>query len=298
MTALVANMGIAASKFAAAFITGSASMLAEAVHSVADSTNQALLLVGGRRAARPASAAHPFGYARERYIYAFIVSIVLFTLGGCYAVYEGVTKLRDPHELNSPVVAIVVLVIAIALEGWALRTALKAANADRGTRSWWQFIRRAKAPELPVIILEDTGALVGLLLALLGVGLTLITGDSIFDALGTLAIGVLLVAIAVILAAETKSLLIGEAASAEDLGAIRLALLSEPDIDRVIYLHTMHLGPEDLLVAAKITVGGTDTARDVAAAIDRAEAAVRAATPAARLIFLEPDIYQPHHPTG
>ncbi|MEU5726189.1 cation diffusion facilitator family transporter [Micromonospora sp. NPDC047738] len=290
VTALAANLGIAISKFVAAAITGSASMLAEGVHSVADSTNQALLLVGGKRARRTPTALHPFGYARERYIYAFLVAIILFTLGGLYALYESWHKISHPQELSSPLIAVAVLLIAMALEGYALRTAVAEANRTRNGQGWIAFVRRARAPELPVILLEDAGALLGLVLALLGVGLSIITGNGIFDGIATGCIGLLLVSIAVILATEIKSLLIGESAVPEEVAAIHTALLSTPGVDRVIHLRTMHLGPEDLLVAAKIAVDATDNGATIAATIDDAETRLRQALPAARVVYLEPDI--------
>jgi cation diffusion facilitator family transporter len=290
ITALAANLGIAVSKFVAAAVTGSSSMLAEGVHSMADSANQALLLIGGRRARRQASALHPFGYARERYIYAFIVSIVLFSLGGLYALYEGYQKLLHPPRLTSPIVAVVVLVIAIGLEGYALRTAAVQANRGRGDLSWWQYIHRARAPELPVILLEDAGAVTGLLLALAGVGLTLITNNGAFDAAATVAIGVLLVAIAVLLGRETKSLLIGESATKDDLKKIHHALLTEPGIDNVLDLRTMHLGPDELLVTGRIAVGPRDDADEISHTIDAATGRLRHAVPSAKIVYLEPDV--------
>jgi cation diffusion facilitator family transporter len=293
LTALGANLAIGVSKFVAAAITGSASMLAEGVHSVADSANQVLLLIGGRRARRPASRLHPFGYARERYVYAFLVAIVLFTLGCLYALYEGYHKVTNPHPLESPLVAVIVLLIAAALEGYALRTAMGQANQTRGNRSWLRFVRRTRSPELPVILLEDSGALLGLLFALIGVGLSLLTGNGIFDGIATLCIGALLGSVAVLLAVETKSLIIGESAVPEQLTAIETALLSAPGVDRVIHLRTMHLGPEELLLAAKIAIGADDDGAEIAATIDNAEARVRAAVPTAKVIYLEPDIYRP-----
>ena len=293
LTALSANLAIGVSKFVAAAITGSASMLAEGVHSVADSANQVLLLIGGRRARRPASALHPFGYARERYVYAFLVAIILFTLGGLYALYEGYHKVTDPHPLESPLVAVAVLLIAACLEGYALRTAVGEANRTRGGRSWLRFVRRTRNPELPVVLLEDSGALVGLLLALLGVGLSVLTGNGIFDGIATLCIGALLGTVAVLLAVETKSLIIGEAAVPEQVAAIEQALLSTPGLDRIIHLRTMHLGPDELLLAAKIAVGPADEGAHIAATIDDAETRVRAAVPTATVIYLEPDIYRP-----
>jgi cation diffusion facilitator family transporter len=298
ITALGANLAIGVSKFVAAAITGSASMLAEGVHSVADSANQVLLLIGGRRARRPASVLHPFGYARERYVYAFLVAIVLFTLGGLYALYEGYHKVVDPHPLQSPLVAVGVLLIAACLEGYALRTAVGQANRTRGGRNWFRFVRRTRSPELPVILLEDSGALLGLLFALIGVGLSVLTGNGVFDGIATLCIGALLVAVAVLLAVETKSLVIGESALPEQVAAIEKALLATPGVERVIHLRTVHLGPDELLVAAKIGVGAEDEGADIAATIDDAEARVRAAVPTAKIIYLEPDIYRPRAPSA
>jgi cation diffusion facilitator family transporter len=264
-------------------------MLAEAIHSVADSGNQVLLLVGGKRAARAATPDHPFGYGRDRYIYAFIVAIVLFSVGGLFAIYEGYHKLTHPEELTSPGWAIGVLVVAIGLESFSLRTAVKETSAVKGdSQSYWQFIRRARQPELPVILLEDIGALIGLVLALFGVSLAAITGNGVFDGIGTVCIGVLLVVIAFVLATETKSLLIGESATPEDVEKIRRAL--EGTGTSVIHMKTMHLGPDEVLVAAKIAVAQDDTAEGVAREIDAAEAAIREAVPIARVIYLEPDI--------
>ena len=291
LAALFANLGIAVTKFIAFLLTSSSSMLAESVHSVADSSNQALLLLGGKRARRAASDEHPFGYGRERYIYAFIVAVVLFSVGGLFALYEGWHKLQDPHPIDSwQWVPVLVLVVAIGLESFSFRTAIVESNHVRGDQSWTQFVRHAKAPELPVVLLEDLGALIGLVLALFGVGLTLITGNGVWDGVGTVCIGVLLVVIAVILAIETKSLLLGEAAGPEQVRQIRAAIESEPQVDRVIHMRTLHLGPEELLVAAKIAVAHNDSAGDVARAIDGAERRIREAVPIARVIYLEPDL--------
>jgi cation diffusion facilitator family transporter len=266
-------------------------MLAEAVHSVADSGNQVLLLLGGRRARRAPDAEHPFGYGRERYMYAFIVSIVLFSLGGLFALYEAWHKWQDPHPIEGRWwwVPLAVLGVAIVLEGLSFRTAMGETNKLRGDRSLVQYVRGAKEPELPVVLLEDSGALVGLVLALFGVGLTLITHDGRWDALGSASIGLLLVAIAVVLAIETTSLLVGESATAEHVDAIRDALVG-PGVPSVIHLRTLHLGPDELLVAAKIEVPAATSAADVASAIDAAEQRVRAAVPIAHVIYLEPDL--------
>lgn len=290
VAALLANLGIAVTKFVAFFLTGASSMLAEGVHSVADSGNQALLLLGGKKARRAADEEHPFGYGRERYVYAFIVSIVLFTVGGLFALYEAWHKWEDPHPITEwKWVPIAVLLAAIVMESTSFRTAVRESNPARGQQSWPSFIRTAKSPELPVVLLEDFGALVGLTLALGGVGLTLVTGDGRWDAAGTACIGVLLVLIAVVLAVETKSLLLGESATRENVDAIRTALVGD-GVASVIHLKTLHLGPEELLVAAKIEVTATADAASITRAIDAAEARVRTAVPIARVIYLEPDL--------
>ena len=291
VAALAANLGIAVTKFVAFALTASSSMLAEAIHSVADSGNQVLLLVGGRRSTREATASHPFGYGRERYIYAFLVSIILFSVGGMFALYEGYEKIKEPHEIEHWYWPVGVLVFAIIAEGFSFRTAISESNTLRGKKSWKEFIRHAKAPELPVILLEDFGALVGLILALGGVGLALATGDGVWDGIGTLCIGVLLILIALVLAAETKSLLLGESAGAENVRKIEAAIVDGDTVTRIIHMRTQHLGPEELLVAAKIAVQHDDTATEVATAINAAEARIREAVPIARVIYLEPDIY-------
>lgn len=292
VAALFANMGIAVTKFIAYLLTHSSSMLAESVHSLADSGNQVLLLLGGRRARREATPEHPFGYGRARYVYAFLVSIILFSLGGLFALYESWHKFQDPHAIDSwHWVPIVVLVSAIVMESFSFRTAVVESNRVRGRLSWREFVQRSKSPELPVILLEDLGALVGLVLALVGVSMTLVTGNGLWDAAGTASIGVLLILIAIILGIEVKSLLIGEAATPENVAAVRAALEGTPGVESVIHLRTMHLGPEEILVAAKIEVVAAESAADVAAEIDAAEAAVRAAVPGLKaVIYLEPDL--------
>ncbi|MGB3731593.1 cation diffusion facilitator family transporter [Microbacterium sp.] len=296
IAAFLANMGIALAKFIAWALSGSASMLAEAIHSVADSGNQLLLMLGGRKAQKHADREHPFGYGRERYVSAFVVSIVLFSLGGLFAVYEGVQKLIDPHELDRSWwwLPLAVLIVSIGLESYSLRTAVRESNAVREKgQSWMSFVRHSKAPELPVVLLEDTGALTGLTFALLGVGLTLITGDPLFDALGTLMIGLLLIVIALILGAETKSLLVGEGADQADYDRIVDAISAGPDVQRLIHIKTLYLGPDELMVAAKIALAADKSVRDAAADIDEIERRIRAAVPAARVIYLEPDVYRP-----
>ena len=289
LAALGANLGIAVIKFVAFAITGSSSMLAEGVHSVVDSGNQGLLLRGARSARRRATPEHPFGYGRDRYVYGFLVALMLFAAGGLFALYEGIDKLRHPHHLDSPLVAVVVLVVAVGLESFSLRTAVKEARTLKGDDTWVGFIRHAKVPELPVVLLEDVAALIGLVLALAGVGLATLADEPRWDGVGTCAIGTLLIVVAVVLVVETKSLLVGEGATPDALRAIEQELVG-PGIERVIHLRTMHLGPAELLVGAQVARPLGASARDIATAIDDAEARVRAAVPAARVIYLEPDL--------
>jgi cation diffusion facilitator family transporter len=293
IAALAANLGIAAAKFIAFAITGSASMLAESVHSVADSGNQVLLLVGRRRALKEETEEHQFGFGAERYVYAFLVAVVFFIVGALFSLYEGVQRVAHPEHVASPVVNFAVLGAAIVLEGLSFRTAIIESNHARGSRGWGNFIRHAKAPELPAVLLEDSAALIGLVFALCGVTLATVTGNGRWDGAGSLAIAVLLGIVAVILAVEMKSLLIGESASMAAEGAIVAAIEAGPEIQGVIHLRTMHVGPETLLVAAKIAIRPEDSAVRVVAAIDAAERRIRAAVPIARLIFLEPDLYRP-----
>lgn len=292
IAALLANLGIAITKFIAFVFSGSSSMLAESVHSLADTGNQGLLLLGGRKSRKRADASHPFGYGRERYVYAFVVSIILFSVGGVFSIYEGIDKLQHPHELEVPWLPILVLSIAIVLESFSLRTAIRESNHVRGKQGWISFIRHAKAPELPVVLLEDIAALTGLVFAMLGVGLTIITGNSAWDAIGTLAIGALLIAVAVVLGIETKSLLVGEGAVAADTEKIRKTINANPDVEALIHMKTLYLGPDELLVAAKVAFASKSRLSDVATSIDTLEAAIRAAVPVARVIYIEPDVYQ------
>jgi len=291
IAALLANLGIAVTKFVAFAFSGSSSMLAEGVHSLADTSNQGLLLLGGRQSRKKADEDHPFGFGRERYVYAFVVSIILFSIGGVFSLYEGYEKLHDPHELTNAWLPIVVLVVAIGLESFSFRTAIKESNHVRGKQGWIEFIRRAKAPELPVVLLEDFAALIGLVLALLGVGLTIITGNPVFDAIGTLCIGVLLVLVAIVLGIETKSLLVGEGANPADTTAIRDAINANPKVEALIHMKTLYLGPDELLVAAKVAFGRTEQLTEVAHSINELESSIRAAVPIARVIYIEPDVY-------
>jgi cation diffusion facilitator family transporter len=290
IAALLANAGIALAKFVGYVITGSSSMLAEAVHSVADTSNQGLLLWGQRQAGKAPDALHQFGYGRSRYFYSFVVALVLFSLGAAFALYEGYEKIVHPHQLTSPYVAIAILVVAIGLESFSFRTAMVESRPLKGSGSWWRFIRSSRNPELPVVLLEDTGALIGLVLALAGVGLTMATGNPIWDGIGTLCIGALLAVIAVILMVEMHSALIGEGATPQEDDAIRAALEQTDNVERVIHLRSQYLSPDELLVGAKIALAPETDLATVAAAIDAAEVAVRTAVPAARVIYLEPDL--------
>jgi len=290
VAALLANVGIAIAKFGAFALTGSSSMLSEAIHSVADSGNQVLLLVGRRRSLQPADRHHQFGYGRRRYVYGFVVAIILFLVGGLFSLYEGFHKFQHPEDLSDAWVAFAVLGIAIVLEGFSFRTAYREAHRARGRRSLLQFIRDARQPELPVILLEDLGALVGLMLALAGISAAVITGDGRWDGVGAMSVGALLVVIAVFLAFEMAAMLVGEAALPEEEARIRAALESSPLVDRVIHLRTLHVGPDELLVAAKIAIGQRDTGAQIAAGIDDAERRLRAQVPTAKYVFLEPDL--------
>jgi cation diffusion facilitator family transporter len=292
---MLANAGIALAKFVAYLVTGSASMLAESIHSVADTSNQGLLLLGGRRAKRVADDRHQFGYGRERYFWAFVVAMVLFTLGGLYSIYEGVTKILHPHELTSIGWAIGVLLVAMVLEAFSFRTAIQESRKVKGERGWWQFVRSSRSPELPVVLLEDAGALIGLVFALTGVGLAAVTGNEIWDAVGTLCIGGLLIVIAGFLTVEMKSLLIGEAATEIHVDAIRKAVEECPEVVRVIDLRTQHIGPEELLVAGKLEFSPSLSTSGLAAAIDMAETAIRQTVPLAARIYLEPDVWREDH---
>ena len=303
VAALTANIFIAVTKFAAWALTGASSMLAEAIHSVADSGNQVLLLVGGKRASREATPEHPFGYGRERYLFAFIVAVVLFSVGGLFALYEAYHKYEEvhsgaPNELLEGRwwwVPLVVLTAAIIAETFSFRTAIVESNKVRGRQSWSRFIRRAKAPELPVILLEDFAALLGLVFALFGVGMSLLTQNGYWDVVGTTMIGLLLVLVAITLAIETKSLLLGEAAGSESIQRIEGALTATSGVERIIHMKTLHLGPEEILVAAKIGVSTGASAAEVAETIDRAEVAIREAEPMVTALYLEPDIYKEGH---
>jgi cation diffusion facilitator family transporter len=290
IAALLANTGIAISKFFAFAITGSTSMLSEAIHSVADAFNQVLLLIGGKRSKRVADDKYQFGYGRVRYVYGFMVAIVLFMVGGIYSFYEGLHKWNHPEPVKDFWIAIIVLLVAIVLESLSFRTAIIETNKVRGKRSFAKFVKDARQPELPVILLEDFGALVGLNFALIGISAAVITGDGRWDGLGAMAIGSLLIVIAIILVREMAGMLVGEGALPEEYDAVHAALTSAPLVNRVIHLRTLHVGPDALLVGAKIAITQTDSAEEIAKGIDEAERLLRIAVPSAQYVFLEPDL--------
>jgi len=293
IAAFAANLGIAISKFLGFLITGSAGMLAEAGHSLADTGNQALLMLGSKRADRAPTAQHQFGFGNERYFWSFVVALVLFSMGGLFALYEGIQKLIHPHETENIIVAVVILLFAVVLESLSLRTAVRETRHIKPPEmSYWRFVRTSKHPELPVVLLEDVGAEIGLFFALVGIALTSITGNARWDAIGSVAIGALLVVIAIILAVRMKALLIGESATGVEQQAIIDALTATPGVDRLIHIRTLYLGPDELLVAAKLGFAADMSLPQIAHAVDAAEAAVRQVVPAVDLIYLEPDLYR------
>lgn len=295
--ALGANLGLAIAKFVGWGLTGAASMLAETVHSLADVTNQLLLLWGGAAARRAPTPAHPFGHGRERYFWSFVVAVVIFALGGLFALYEGIEKWLHPEPVQSPGIAIAILLFGVALEGFSLRTAMHEARPHKAGQSWWRYIRSSKQPELPVVLLEDLAALLGLVLALVGVSIAAATGNGAWDGVGSIAIAVLLVAISGILATEMKSLLIGEAASPLHADQIVAAMESVESFQRLIHLRTQHLGPDQILIGAKVQLDGSLDFVGVTNAIDEIESAIRDRISIAQIIYIEPDVYEPEVPT-
>ena len=287
IAALIANAGLAVAKLVGFALTRSSAMLAEAIHSVADMSNQALLLLGGRRSRRAPTDAHPFGHGRERYFWSFVVALVLFTVGAAFAIHEGIDKVRHPHEMDAIWVAVGILTTGIALESWSMRTAVIEARPHRGDLSWWSFVKRSRNPELPVVLLEDAGALLGLIIALAAIGLSAATGEPRWDGVGTIAIGVLLGVIAVVLAREMQSLLIGESADSEDRAAISGAIEATPGVASLVHLRTQHLGPAEILVGARVTFDPSLDAVGVASTIDEVERLIRSAVPTAHPIYVE-----------
>lgn len=296
LAALLANLGVAIAKFVGFLVTGAASMMAEAIHSVADTSNQILLLIGDRRAAKAPDRTHQFGYARNVYFYGFVVALVIFILGGVFSVVEGIEKIMHAQQGaepgSNPLVAIIILLVAMVLEGSSLATAMKESKKVKGDDTWWQFVRHSHEPSLIVVLMEDSGALLGLLFALIGVSVSWATGNQVWDGAGALCIGILLITIAIVLIVEMKSLLIGESLGREEFDYLIAALESVPQVQRVIYCQTEFLGPAEVLVAAKIGVPPEISSAELARAIDEAEAAVRRNDKKRYRIFIEPDIDQ------
>ena len=290
VAALIGNSGIAVAKFIGFLVTRSSSMLAESVHSVADAGNQALLLLGARQAKKDADEEHQFGYGRERYFWSFVVALILFALGSAFAVYEGIEKIRHPHEISNVGVALGILGFGICLEAWSFRTAVVEARPLKGDMSWWQFIRRSRTPELPVVLLEDFGAQAGLVIAFIAISISKVFDAPVWDGIGTLSIGLLLGVIAIILVIEMRSLLIGEGAQPRDMAKIVAAIENGSHVDHLIHIRTQHLGPNELLVGAKVAFDPGLSVAELAAAVDEVEVAVRAEVPYARPLYIEPDL--------
>ena len=298
LTALGANIAVAIAKGIAAAITGSSAVLAEALHSVADSTNEILLLVGARRAGRPADLRHPFGHARYRYLYAFVVSLAVFWIGGVLSVLEGVSHLLTRAEIVDPRWALGVLGIAALLDGWSLRTTKLAWRGAKGDLSWRRVIRETKAPDLIVVFLEDVGAIAGVAIAGAGVILTTITRDGVWDAIASIAIGLLLMAIGLVVNRETQSLLVGESAAADVVATIRDAIVTTDGIDGVRELRTIHIGPEDLVVVAGVWIDPASSATAVSRSIDAAERRVQEVAPFRTVVSIEPRVRDGATPAG
>lgn len=292
VAAFFANLGIAIAKFVAFLFTGSSSMLAESIHSVADTGNQALLLYGSRRGSLQPTPEHPFGYGRERYFWGFVVALVLFSLGSLFALYEAWHKIQHPEAITSPGWAFGVLLFGIVLESYSLRTAIVESKQVKGDASWISFIRHTKIPELPVVLLEDIGAMAGLIIALIAITIAVVADAPIWDGIGTASIGVLLGIIAVILALEMRSLLIGETASRKELDLITATIKAHPQVEHIIHMRTQYMGPEELLVAVKVSLMPGMNTRSVAVALDEIELQIREQVPVARMIYIEPDLYQ------
>jgi cation diffusion facilitator family transporter len=295
VAAITANVGLAAAKLIGFALTGSASMLAEACHSIADTSNQGLLLIGRARSRRQESPHHPFGYGAERFFWAFLVSVLLLVGGAFVAIFKGVRSVIDPQPVEHLPWALGILGVALLLDGTSLLIATRSAPRRR-REGWLAYIRRTKHPEVPVILLEDTTSVTGVLVALLALGLTAVTGNPVWDGVGSIVIGLLLTAMALILARETQSLLIGEAALPETEAKVRAAMLEDEAVDDLVYLRTLHLGPDELFVEAKVRMDPDLRVRDVALAIDRIENRVRRRAPQARIISIEPDIPRPDDP--
>lgn len=288
LAALAANLGIAVAKFVAAAMTGSAAMLTEGFHSVVDSLNQILLLYGQKRAERPADELHPVGYGRELYFWSFIVAILIFATGAGLSVYEGVSHLREPEPPQDATVAYIVLVVSFLLEGASWFTAVRAFAKAKGSQGWWQAIRKSKDPPAFIVLFEDSAALAGLLIAGAGIGLSHATNDGRWDGIASIVIGLVLGVVAVLLARESKDLLIGERASSRLIGAIREAMRARAEVSGVGEIITLHMGPRSVFVAASVDFVDAVPAGVIERLIADVEAALRRDWPEIASVYIKP----------
>ncbi len=288
--ALAANLAIALCKLAVYFLTRSSSMLSETIHSAADTGNQILILVGLKRSRKPEDPSHPFGYSKEKFFWSFLVAIQLFALGGLYSITEGIKKIAHPHPVERPILAVGLLLFSMAAEGFSFAKARKAVLREKGRMSVLKFLRRTAKTELMVVYLEDLAALVGLSFALLAVLLSVFTGNSVFDGAGSLAIGFLLVWVAFFLGREMHSLIVGEAAPGEVMEFARRTFEAQPGVERVIYLKSMILGDNHILLAGKLGFSPQTSMETVSRAVDRAEQQIRSRYPEVKKIFMEADV--------
>jgi cation diffusion facilitator family transporter len=286
--ALAANLGIAVAKFAAAAITGSAAMLTEGFHSVVDSLNQILLLYGQKRAEQPADELHPAGYGRELYFWSFVVAILIFATGAGLSVYEGIVHLRAPEPPQDPTVAYIVLVVSFVLEGGSWYAAMRGFARAKGKQGWWQAIRRSKDPPAFIVLFEDSAAMAGLVIAGTGVWLSRFTNDGRWDGLASIVIGLVLGVVAILLARESKGLLIGERASPELIAAIRNGIRNHPEVSGVGEVLTIHLGPRSVFVAASVDFVDSVPAGVVEALIAEVEAGLRRDWPEIASLYIKP----------
>ena len=286
--ALGANSSIAVAKFIAAIITGSGAMMAESIHSVADSGNQLLLLLGLKQAKKPPSADYPLGHGKEVYFWSFVVAIILFSMGGLFSIYEGIHKLQNPHELNAPYIAIAVLLFAIVAEGISLLACLKEVNKERHGRSLRQWFKDTRQGALLVVFGEDSAALLGLSFALVAIFLSMVTGNPVYDAVGSIGIGVLLVIVAIFIGFEVKALLVGQGVETATKEKMLVFLKERDEIETVYNLLTLQLG-NDVMVAVKAKMATVDSTQALIRAINRTEAAMQQTFPEILWLFFEPD---------
>lgn len=289
--AFLANLVVAVSKWIGFLLSGSSALLAESLHSTAVTVNQALLLEGQLTARRPATPQHPFGFGQARYFWAFTVSIVMFGIGAVLSVGRGVLALSGgAHEVLQPLVPLAALTVGLLMDGSSFVVGIKQARTEKGDRSYWHYIQQSKNPEVPVVVLEDIAALIGLFFAYLGVGLTVLTGNPVFDATASILIGLLLATVSFILARKMMSLLIGEAATPEEEDQIRSALAEHGDVCDIVYFRSMYIGPGDMLVEAKVAFRRDEPFVDVTRTIEAMERDIRNRVPSARVVAIEPGI--------